>query len=156
MNTFIKLATVLLCLNIFMYLGVNFAINVEGHSLNEKYNFRFQNDLISTFMENYDTVDTQMENFKTNWTSYGLNYNGNYTKLPTQESGTVSGTGGVNFIDTVKLVWYFIPTLCNIMIAPLTLFFNFRMPILVGFMIGIPYFFVLVLTFIAFLRGVSD
>ncbi len=156
MQTFIKLAVVMLCINLFMYLGVNFAINVEGHSLNDNYNFRFRNDLITAFMSDYDEVDAQMKNFKTNWTSYAIPYDGNFTKLPTQESGTVSGTGGINFLDSLKIVWYIIPTLGNVIISPLTIFFNFRMPIFVGFIIGIPYFIMLVLTFIAFLRGVSD
>jgi len=43
---FIKLSTIIMVLNIFMYLGVNFAMNAEGTSgLNDNYNFYFKRDI---------------------------------------------------------------------------------------------------------------
>lgn len=157
MNTMIKLLTVLLILNIFMYLGVNFSISAEdGHELNKDYNFHFKGDLIDTFMSGNTDLDQIAEDTKNNWTSYGIGLNASFTSIPDQQAGISTGSGGVNFLDSLKIVWSFVTTLGNIMIAPLTLFFNFRMPVFIGLMIGIPYFFVLVLTFFAFIRGVSD
>ena len=51
MNTMIKMIGVLVVLNIFMYMGVNFAISADGgRQLNKDYNFHYEGDLIDKFM----------------------------------------------------------------------------------------------------------
>lgn len=158
MNTMIKMLTLLVVINVFMYIGVNFSISAEGgRELNKVYNFHFKGDLIDSFMSGSNNLDTLTNNTKENWTSYDIEFdNATFTQRPDQQGGVSVGTGGIIILDSLAVVWKYIATLANIMIAPLTLFFNFRMPIFVGLIIGIPYFFVLVLTFIAFLRGVGD
>ena len=157
MKTLIKMLAVLFCMNIFMYLGVNFSISAEGgRELNKDYNFHFEGDLIDRFMSGHDDLSTVAENTKANWTDYDVGLNANFTAVPEQQSGIAIGEGGVNFLDSLKIVWDFVALMGNVMIAPLTLFFNFRMPIFIGLLLGIPYFFILILTLFAFIRGVGD
>lgn len=156
MSTLIKLFTVLVVLNIFMYLGVNFSISAEGgNQLNTDYNFHFEGDLIDSFFKGQNNLDTITQDTKENWTSYGVPIEGNFTILPSQEAGEISGEGGIIYLDALKMVYSFIKTLGNIAIAPLTLFFNFRMPVFIGLMIGIPYFIIVFLAIIGFIRGVG-
>lgn len=152
---FIKMATIIMVLNIFMYLGVNFAMTAEGKQINEEYNFYFSGDLISIFVGNSTSqqIDSIAENTKDNWTDYGINSEGALFDTPQQESGEVVGEGGVAFIDSLKVLWAIVPTMGNIVLAPLTLFFNFDMPIFIGLMIGIPYIFLLGISFYALLGG---
>ena len=156
MSGFIKLATILVTLNMFMYLGVNFAMNAEGTSgLNEEYNFYFKGDLIEVFMgdEAYSELNQAVQNTKDNWTSYNVNAQSDVMDLPEKESGEVIGEGGVSFIDALAVLWAIVPTMANIVIAPLTLFFNFDMPVFLGIMIGVPYIFLLGISFYALIGG---
>jgi len=152
---FIKMATIIMVLNIFMYLGVNFAMTAEGEQINENYNFYFKGDLISVFVGDSTSqqIDSIVENTKDNWTDYGITTQGDIFNTPQQESGEVTGEGGISLIDSLKVMWAIVPTMGNIVIAPLTLFFNFDMPIFIGLMIGIPYIFLLGISFYALLGG---
>jgi len=155
-STFIKMATVMIVLNVFMYLGVNFSISAEGNSeLNKNYNFRFNGDLIDIFMgeEQYNRLDQALEDTKNNWTSYDINADSAIFNEPSQQTGEVTGDGGINFLDSLKIMWAIVPTLANVVMAPLTLFFNFDMPVFLGFMIGLPYLFLMGVTFYAMLGG---
>ena len=156
MGAMIKMFSALIILNIFMYLGVNFSISYDGqHQLNEDYNFFWEGDLIDTYMRGHATLDEITQNTKENWTSYGMEFNSSVTTIPDQTGGTSVGVGGISFLDTLKIVYPFVRTLGNVAIAPLTLFFNFRMPVFVGLMIGVPWFIIFVLTIIFFIRGVN-
>ena len=157
MNTLIKMVTLLIVINIFMYMAVNFSITAEGKdALNKDYNFYFENDLISQYMGGYNNVNKLTEDAKTNWTSYGLKFSDAYNAVPSQAGGISTGAGGISFLDNLKIAWDFILTLFNLITAPLTLFFNFRMPVFVGLMIGVPYFLILLFCVFAMIRGVGD
>ncbi len=157
MKTMIKMLAVLFCMNIFMYLGVNFSISAEGgRELNKDYNFHFEGDIMDTFLSGNQDMDDIVQSTKDNWTDYGVGLNANFTSFPSQQSGISVGAGGVSFLDALSIGWDLIKAVANIMTAPLTLFFNFRMPVFIGIMIGLPYFFILILTLIALLRGVGD
>ena len=140
----------------FMYLGVNFAISVDGNQLNQDYNFHFEGDLMDTYLSGAQDLDTLAQDTKDNWTNYAVGLGGNFTARPTKEGGQDVGAGGISFLDGLDIAWSFVLTLCNLMIAPLTLFFNFGMPVFIGLMIGVPYFLILVLTLFAFIRGAGD
>jgi hypothetical protein len=156
MQTMIKLIAVLICCNVFMYIAVNFSIGAENErELNKDYNFHFKGDLIDTFMSGSQDLNQIAENTKNNWTDYDVGLNANFTTLPDQQGGTSVGVGGISFLDGLKIVWSFVLSVANIVIAPLTLFFNFRMPVFIGLMIGIPYFIILIFTLFGFIRGVS-
>jgi len=153
---FIKMATIVMVLNIFMYLGVNFAINAEGTAgLNEEYNFYFKGDLLDIMLgDNTDAKLNQIVNdTKDGWTSYGIDTDSSLFNEPEQQAGEVIGEGGVSLLDGIKIMWAIIPTMANIVIAPLTLFFNFNMPIFIGLMIGLPYLFILGVSLYAMIGG---
>ena len=157
MQTLNKLIVMLLVLNIFMYLGVNFSMGVDSkNQLNPDYKFHFENDLLAGFLSGYTSLDDMTESTKTNWTDYAIGLNGNFTQKPTQQTGIFTSTGGIGFLDGLRIVWSAVETIGNIIIAPLTLFFNFHMPIFIGIMIGLPYFLILALSFFALIRGVGD
>lgn len=153
---FIKLSTIIIVLNIFMYLGINFAMNAEGTSaINDEFNFYFKGDLIEVFMGDsaYAELNQITNNTKNNWTSYNFNADSDVMDLPQQESGEVTGEGGISLIDSLAILWAIVPTMGNIVLAPLALFFNFDMPVFIGLMIGIPYIFLLGISFYALLGG---
>lgn len=157
MNNLIKGLTIIFVMNIFMYLGVNFSISAEdGNTLNKDYKFHFENDLMDSFLSSNVDLDQIAQDTKENWTNYGIEFNGTFTGLPQKEAGQDIGVGGITFLDSLNIVWPFLATLGNLIIAPLTLFFNFRMPVFIGIMIGLPYFLMLVLSIFAFIRGVPD
>jgi len=153
---FLKLATIIMVLNIFMYLGVNFAITAEGNSgINENYNFYFKGDLISLFVgdETVGKLESIANDTKNNWTNYGITGDGAVFTEPEQVSGETIGEGGISYIDALAVLWAIVPTMGNIVLAPLTLFFNFGMPVFIGLMLGIPYIFMLGLSFYLLLGG---
>jgi len=157
MRTLIKLLTIMLIMNIFLYIGVNFSISADGsNDINKDYHFYFEGDMLQTVLSSQDDLKNLAKNTKENWTDYDIDFNSNFTKNLQQQGGINVGDGGISFLDSLKIIWAFILTLGNIVIAPLTLFFNFRMPVFVGLMIGVPYFMILVLSLIALVRGVSD
>jgi len=140
-----------------MYLGVNFSISAEdGNTLNTDYKFHFKNDLMDTFLSSNIDMDKIAQDTKENWTNYGIGYNGTFTAIPQKEAGQSTGAGGISFLDSLSIIWPFLKTMANLVVAPLTLFFNFRMPVFVGIMIGLPYFMMLALSVFALIRGVSD
>lgn len=156
MNTLIRMVGMLVVVNLFMYIGVNFAMSVDGDGLNENYNFHFEGDLVDQMLGGYTNLDTVSQDLKENWTSYGVNLNENFSAIPNQESGQLTGSSGFNGLDALKIVWGFVLLLGNIVVSPLTLFFNFQIPALVGIMIGIPYFTIMLMAIIAMIRGVGD
>lgn len=157
MSTMIKMISLLVVLNLFMYIGVNFSMSADSqNSLNKDYNFHFKGDLIDTYLSGNDNLDSIAESTKENWTDYNIGLNANFSKIPDKQTGIFTGTGGIAFLDNLGIVWDFVLTLGNVIVAPLTLFFNFRMPVFIGLLIGIPYFLILMLTLFAFLRGTGD
>jgi hypothetical protein len=113
-------------------------------------------DLISKYLRGYQSLDSIAENTKSNWTDYSIGLNASVNSLPEKQAGTFISNTGLSFLDGLNIIWDTATTLMNIAIAPLTLFFNFRMPVFIGLMIGIPYFIILFLSVIALIRGVGD
>lgn len=159
MNTLTRLITIICVVNIFMYLAVNFSISAEGgHQLNRDYKFYFEGDMIDTYLSSRDDIDNMIRDSKGNWTNYGADINSEFTGVPQQYGGEGAslGTDAFSFLDPLRIVWSFGITVLNFAVAPLTLFFNFRMPIFIGLIIGIPYFLMIVFSIFAFIRGVGD
>lgn len=155
MSNMLKLAAVLVSLNIFMYVFVNFAKSSDGNELNEDLKFHWEGDLLDRYMQG-TSLDNIVENTKDNWTDYSINFSSGISSIPDKQGGTSIGQGGISFLDALDIVWDFIKTLFNIVASPLTLFFNFRMPVIIGILIGIPYFIIFLITLFAFIRGVPD
>lgn len=159
MALLIRMTLIVLMLNLFLYIGINLVEsspneNGDIYRLNDELKFHFENDLLSEFLGGRSSVDEIVQSTKDNLTNYGFDYSGNLTILPEKTGGSFGGI--TTFIDVVDSIWKYLKTFGNIAISPLTLFFNYRMPVLIGLLIAIPYFIVFVLGIIFFVRGYSD
>jgi len=148
-GTFQKLFIVLLTVNLFVYLGINYTVSADGSSeLNKQLNFHWEGDLIDTMLQGRGTLNDITENTKNNWTDYNVKINGSLMTIPDKSSGISIGTGGISFLDGLNIIYAFIRTLGNVIVAPITLFFNFRMPVFIGILFGLPYVILLMTTLI--------
>jgi len=155
MSTLIKMASVLIVLNMFMYIGLNFAI-ADGQYMNNELKFRWEGDIFDLFFADRLDLDEMTANLRENYTTFSPELDPSFTEIPQATGGENIGDGGISFLDLGRAAFAIIPTLFNLAAAPLTLFFNFHVPTLVGLMIGVPYTIIFVLTLFAFIRGVSD
>lgn len=155
MNTMLKLLSILLMLNLFLYAGIKFISSADGlNQPDPTLHFQWRGDLVDYFMER--SLDDMASDYKDGFTNYGANFSSNFRNFPTQEGGQTIGQGGIIFLDSLKVVWSFFTTLANVAFAPLAFFFNYDMPILIGILIGIPLSIIYVATIILAIRGVSD
>lgn len=154
-STQIKLTVMLLMMNIVIYLGLNLAVTAEGDRLVEEDTiFRIEGDLMESILR--DSLDQVIISTRENFTDYNINLTNDFTTFPDLTGGEETGTGGISFLDSLRIASAFAKTMFNIAVSPLTLFTSSRVPALFSVIIGIPYFIVLVITVIAFMRGVSD
>jgi len=158
MNTLIKIATLLICLNITFYCAVNLIMfpDGEGEYKSMEYEigvFQFKGDLIDViFGENFDeTIRNNQEGF----TSYPDLEDG-FISAPSQAGGETLGTNVISFLDSLRIVWAIIPTLFNIAITPVALLFANNLNPMFGLMIGVPFVIIYILAIFMFIRGVGD
>ena len=123
------------------------------NKMNNDLSFHFSDDLVSQVLGQQQT-DMIVNNTNNGYTSYDLNFTGDLWKQPDKVAGGIGGL--TSFIDVVDTIWGTIKLLFNIAMSPLTLFFNYRMPILIGLMIGVPYAVIFVLGLIWFIRGMPS
>ena len=153
MGNLTKMIAVVLFMNIFMYVGINLPRTSEGIELK----YHWNGDMFDVFLGGNSKVTSIMENTQNNYTAYNFNYSSGISQVPNQEAGGYTGSAsGVTFLDGLRIAWAIIPTLFNIAISPLTLFFSFRIPLIVGLMIGVPYFMMLIISLFMMLRGIPD
>ena len=156
MSTLMKLIALMLFMNLFLYVGFNFVRSSDGYYMNDELKFHWKGDLIDTLMNDQINMQQVAHDTRNNLTNYNLEFTNSTVVIPSQYGGEDSGSGGISFLDALKIVWSIIPTLFNIAISPLTLLFNFRMPVLIGIMVGIPYFVLIMFSIFMMIRGVSD
>ncbi len=155
-STLIKLTSILVMMNIFIYLGMTFTITAAGEDAEFDIKNHMQNDLLQKLVS--DSVQTSAESLKENFTDYDINMsNSGFTTFPALQGGEdVGGSGGVSFLDSVNIVMDFMKLLFNIAVSPITLFTSFRIPFFFGVIIGIPYLIIFVIAVMAMIRGVGD
>ena len=157
MNTLMKMITLIVFLNIFLYIGLNFVKSTDGYYMNQELKFYWKGDLVESLMNNQVSLENVAASTRDNYTDYDLNFSSDFTTVPSQYGGSsAGGTASISFLDSLKIAWAIIPTLFNIAVSPLTIFFNFRMPIFFGLMLGVPYFVILTFSIFLFIRGVGD
>lgn len=153
-STMIKLTSILLLMNIFLYVGMNLAITAEGEDLQENLQFHIEGDLLQELVGT--SVQDITSDIKNNFTSYDVSINSNFTTFPELQGGEEIGQGGISFLDAIRISIDFAKLMFNIAVSPLTLFVNYRLPPLLMILIGLPYLVVFIITIMAFLRGVGD
>jgi hypothetical protein len=148
------MTSIILIINIFLYLGINFAANADGtNDLNKQFNFRYDNDLLEMMF--HTNLDNSTQSLKENWTQYPTLANANFTTLQPIEAGYSEADNFV-VVDPIKYLFGAIGMVYNIIVSPLTLFFDFHMPFYIGLILGVPYFFILFMALMAFIRGAGD
>lgn len=153
-----RLALLALCLNLYLYIAISLTSslpdpNYSEYMLNDQLKFHFNNDIVEQWIKQ-DQMDQMLNNTRNNWTSYDINFTGGVNNLPTRVGGSFGGIA--TFIDVVDSVWGWIALFGNIVTAPLTLFFSYRMPSIIGLMIGLPYAVMMMITIVFFVRGLNS
>ena len=127
MAALLKLTALLICINIFLYLGINYALNTGGASSDTA--VRLQGDLFDLLLEDKEGFDQYMDDYVDSLESdqnvtraYKFQLSGNFSAMPSQHTGSsVSGEAGAfSFLDALKVVWAFVATLINVGLSPLT------------------------------------
>ena len=146
MQTMMKVIVLLFCVNMFVYIGSNYQYMTTG-DINDK-PVKVSGDLIDIFMKNRPTT--------LNSTAESIAFSGNLSQ-PTKAGGELVGSGGgISFLDALKIAWSIVPTLFNVAIAGVMIFFIEGMPPIIGLLVGVPLTLVFLLSIFAFIRGVSD
>lgn len=159
MAMLIRMVAMTLIINIFLYAGINMIAGLPENDgtfyrLNNQLSFHFDNDLITQLLGSQEQLDTLINNTNDAYITYDVNLTGDLFKIPDRIQGGIGGL--TSFIDVVDTTWAAIKVLFNIALAPLTLFFNYRMPVLIGLMIGMPYAIMFVLGIVWFIRGMPS
>lgn len=155
-----KLLVLALCLNTFMYLGVNYAMyeNIPQDQRPQA----ISGDIFDIMLSDRSAMDDELNlyvqrlNNTENYTSsYKLNLSGQFSARPNEISGSDIGETGVaiGFLDGARTVFAFIRTLWRIGIMPMTLFTYNVLPPLVAIILGLPLVLLNVFAWIILIRG---
>lgn len=155
----IRMVIMLLIMNLCLYVGtalITSQPDSDGvvNPINKDLQFHFNDDLLSTYFGGREKLDALMNDTKLNYTSYDVNFSGDWNQIPNAQTGGIGGL--TTFIDSLNTVYAFIKTIGNIVMSPLTLFFNYRVPVLIGILVGFPYVLMLVMGLIWFIRGMPS
>ncbi len=162
-SSMLKIIVTIFCINIFMYLGVNYAMeNTEGATSPTA--VRIEGDLFDILLQDRGQFDEDMDDYVRSFRGednlsrgYSFNMSGNINRglIPDFETGAdvQESSGGIPFIDALKTIRAFAATLFNIALSPLTLFTHNGIPPLIAVMIAMPLFLIELTILIIFLRG---
>ncbi len=164
MAAILKMLVLVICLNTFLYLGTNYAMENTGFS--QQGAARLNGDLFDVLLTSKTNLDTDFQLYSdslrdgTNYSS-ATNYNlsstgsGGLGTFPTQipgQSGTTE-SGAFSFLDALSIGFAAITSLFNIAVMPLTLMTNNDLPPLFAILIGFPLAILQLVTIIILIRG---
>jgi len=155
----LKLLVLVICLNTFLYLGVNYAL--EGQTVQEHKPF-VQGDLFDLLLSDKDKLDSEMDTYTqavndgedyTN--TYALQPNEDLSAPPTKQTGSDvdPDSGGFSLLDGLEIIWAIIATLWTIAFIPFYLFSSGLFPLPVLLLIGFPLMVLDVVTLVILIRG---
>lgn len=162
MSALLKLVLITLCVNMFMYMGINYAIYNDSTTQQKPSCFLQSGDIFSTFLgdANSARLSSSLQTYSDSNgrnISYGVTgLNETWSTPPKENAGTdtAGGTQGSVFIlDSIKIVYAFIGTLWNMAIMPISMFTCNLLPPLVAVMFGIPLAILNIITLIVLIRG---
>jgi hypothetical protein len=157
MSAMLKLFVLTICLNTFIYLGVNYA--VYGTSTG---NEQMQDDLFGLLLYNATESRQELTDYFNNLNSTGnissnvkVRMNANFSVAPDPQTGASISqiSGGFSYYDTIKIVYAFVKTLWKIAFMPIYLFSYGVMPLPVLYIIAIPLGLLQLITLIVLIRG---
>lgn len=156
----LKLVALLICLNTFLYLGVNFAM-FGADRLDQRPSF-VRGDIFDLLLENKTNFNLKMDTYVTNLDSSGndtLSYTfeiaEEFAAPPDAQSGQpdLPEEAGISFLDGLRMINALFKTFVGIAILPVTLFTSNMLPPLVAVIIGLPLFILNFYTLAIFIRG---
>ncbi len=164
MAAILKMLVLVICLNTFLYLGTNYAM--ENTGLDQEGAARINGDLFDILLSNTEGFDKDFQNYSESLKrgeefSTGASWN----LTPTDEDGLgtfpIKVTGGAgsetsgafSFLDGMNMVYAGVKTMFNIAIMPLTLMTNNKLPPLFAILIGFPITILQLVTLIVLIRG---
>ena len=164
MAAILKMLVLVICLNTFLYLGTNYAM--ENTGFEQEGAARINGDLFDILLTNKADIDADFQLYSeslkegTNY-STGISYNlsttdrGGLGTFPTKETGSSATTesGAFSFLDALSIGYAAIKSLFNIAIMPLTLLTNNDLPPLFAILIGFPLVILQLVTIIILIRG---
>ncbi len=164
MAAILKMLVLVICLNTFLYLGTNYAMETTGFEQGGA--ARINGDLFDVLLTNKADIDADFQLYSeslkdgTNY-STGISYNlsdtsqGGLGTFPTKEAGSSATTesGAFSFLDALSIVYAGIKSIFNIAIMPLTLLTNNDLPPLFAILIGFPLAILQLFTIIILIRG---
>ncbi len=164
MAAILKMLVLVICLNTFLYLGTNYAM--ENTGFNQEGVARINGDLFDVLLTSKANIDADFQLYSdslrdgTNYSS-GANWNlsntddGGLGTFPTKETGSSATTesGAFSFLDALSIAYAGIKTLFNITIMPLTLMTNNDLPPLFAILIGFPLAILQIVTLLILMRG---
>jgi len=156
-NTTMNLIVLALCLNTMMFIGVNY---VDGDGASASQESWVTQDI-------YDVLLSNNEDFKNNLDQYveSIENDENHTSgmtpqiddektgigtVPEETSGDEASANDnqVSFLDGLRIIYSFIPTMIKIAWAPMNIMFSNRLPPFIGLFFGFP---LAILNFVAIL-----
>ncbi len=160
----LKMFVLVICLNTFLYLGTNYAM--ENTGFQQQGAARLNGDLFDVLLQSKTSIDTDFQLYSdslrdgTNYSS-GANWNlsttdnGGLGTFPTKEAGQTATTesGAFSFLDALSIGYSAIKSMFNIAIMPLTLLTNNDLPPLFAILIGFPLAILQLITIIVLIRG---
>ena len=158
-SAFLKLLTLTLFLDIFIFLMLGYAVSSSGDVSTAPV---VQGTFFDVFFEDPAASKQSLDSYANNLSvttstsrSYRLSPSGNFTAPPFPESGaTVQlSSGGFSFIDGIKMILSFLSMIWETAMFPINLMTVYTVNPLFAILIGIPLLFLNVLTFIIFIRG---
>jgi len=117
--------------------------------------FQIPGDAFDIIFEK-QSITTAVSNYQQGYSTSNFSMDENWTTVPSQAGGEQLGTNIISFLDVVKIIYSILPTLINIAITPLMIFFSAGSNLMVSLLLGVPYVIILVLAVFATIRGVSD
>ncbi len=158
-SAMLKLMVFTICINTFLYLGINYAIYGEDSTIPKP---DMQNDLFSIMLSDKDATDAQLKDYASkvnnneNITSaYKFNLSDDFSSIPSQQQGSSvePDAGGFSFLDGIRMVYAFAITMWRIATIPITMFSYNILPPFVAVIFAFPLLILNVITVIVFLRG---
>lgn len=139
-GTWYNISLVMLCINIFMYIG---ASQMGATVIN------LENDAVSQFL----TTSLDSDNILNESTNIDIGINKTIVSMPERQS-TESTTGTIlNILDNLDIVFDGIVFIFNIAFAPLVLFKIQGIPFVIAFILAVPMVILFWMSIIQFIRG---
>jgi len=161
MGSLLNIIMITLCMNTFFYFGMNYMVvdGVYGNKI-----IGIPGDFFSVVLDDNAALDSDVSVYLNNFNSstnitnqYSYRLANNLTTPPNAEAGQPSNPtqGSFSFFDSIRIIFSIIPTLFSIVLVPLLLFTQTKIPVIISIMLALPLSLCGLFLILAFIRGSS-